>query len=151
MGRGQRSSSGQAAETGIASPGSVGNRDQDLASFAHGRILGCILDTDVITGAISDYDSIPFDNAAVINAFLATASQTNPVKLILDGGVSVSGLIVSPNGYTTIEGIGWGSGLFVINGSRNQNAISVGVAPGLMTTRWLGTTTSPDHPARSRT
>ena len=54
--------------------------------------------------------------AAAINAFLATASSTNPVKLILDGMFEItSSLVISPAGYTTIEGIGWGSGLTVMN------------------------------------
>jgi hypothetical protein len=52
------------------------------------------------------------DSAAILNAFLATASASNPIKLILDGTVNIStGLVISAAGHTTIEGIGWGSGL----------------------------------------
>jgi hypothetical protein len=65
------------------------------------------------------------DVTHVLNTFLATASATNPIKLILDGMFLTTGLVISPNGYTTIEGTGWGSGVFVLNGS-NQDGIRIG-------------------------
>ncbi len=67
------------------------------------------------------------DCAALLNAFLATASSTNPIKLILDGKFALStGLVISPNGNTTIEGIGYGSGLAVTGAA--VNAITVNSA-----------------------
>jgi Right handed beta helix region len=74
--------------------------------------LGCTIDGSL-------------DCTAPLNAFLATASAANPIKLILDGMFLTTGLVISPNGYTTIEGIGAGSGIFVLNGS-NQDGIRIG-------------------------
>jgi hypothetical protein len=65
------------------------------------------------------------DNASLLNAFLATASATNPIKLILDGMAHVSGLVISANGYTTIEGLGAGTGITVIDGTP-QDGIRIG-------------------------
>lgn len=60
------------------------------------------------------------DCAALLNAFLATASATNPIKLILDGRFALStSLVLSPGGCTTIEGIGYGSSLSVTGGAAN--------------------------------
>jgi hypothetical protein len=63
------------------------------------------------------------DCTALLNAFLATASSTNPIKLILDGTFLTTGLVISPSGYTTIEGIGPGSGLVMSSGA---NSIVIG-------------------------
>jgi hypothetical protein len=82
--------------------------------------LGCPLDANG-TGGGTDVTSL-------LNAFLATASAANPIKLILDGPCVVSGLVIAAAGYTTIEGIGQGSGLYVTGtaGSININ----GAGPG---------------------
>jgi hypothetical protein len=63
------------------------------------------------------------DAAGVLNAFLATASSSNPVELILDGMFNVAGLVISANGYTTIRGLGAGTG---INISGPQDGIRIG-------------------------
>lgn len=63
------------------------------------------------------------DSTPVLQAFLNTASATNPIELILDGWFLTTGLAIAPDGYTTMSGIGWGSGLFLISGS-NRNAIT---------------------------
>jgi hypothetical protein len=103
-----------------------------INQFARGNIkkaseLGCALNCDFDNPGWTDGVSI--NDTALLNAFLATASETNPIKLIIDGCAYVTGLVISPAGYTTIEGIGWGSGLYVMSGS-NQNAISVGCGSG---------------------
>jgi hypothetical protein len=66
------------------------------------------------------------DNTTILNAFLATATATNAVKLILDSGkITVSGLVISPYGNTTIEGCGSGSGI-VVAGGEPVDAIRIG-------------------------
>jgi hypothetical protein len=65
------------------------------------------------------------NTTAVLNAFLATASASNPIKLILDGMFLVDGLVISSNGYTTIEGTGAGSGITLIDNTP-QDAIRIG-------------------------
>lgn len=65
------------------------------------------------------------DCSTLLNAFLATASATNPIELILDGQFVTSGLAVAAAGYTTIRGIGWGSSLTLLAGS-NKNVITIG-------------------------
>lgn len=61
---------------------------------------------------------------AVLQAFLNTASSSNPIELVLDGGMyATAGLVVKS--YTTIRGIGWGSGLS-LQGASNHNVITVG-------------------------
>ena len=82
--------------------------------------LGCILDCDLATGLTAS--GVPAtDNTALLNAFLATASATNPVELVLDGPTLATGLLIH-GGHTTIEGIGPDSGLFLKSGS-NSHAI----------------------------
>ncbi|MDP9052236.1 MAG: right-handed parallel beta-helix repeat-containing protein, partial [Acidobacteriota bacterium] len=85
--------------------------------------LGCALGIDILTGDIIarniDRSTTMYliDDTAILNAFLATATATNPIKLILDGAAYVSGLILSPAGNTTIEGIGPGSGIYLTGAS----------------------------------
>ncbi len=82
--------------------------------------LGCILDCNLATGLTSAGQPAT-DNTALLNAFLATASATNPIALILDGATLTTGLLIN-GGHTTIEGIGPDSGLFLKSGS-NAHAI----------------------------
>ena len=72
--------------------------------------LGCALDSNLSTGGGTD-------NTALLNAFLATASAAKPIKLVLDGPVLTSGLVIAAPGHTTIEGIGSGSGLVTTSGA----------------------------------
>jgi hypothetical protein len=62
------------------------------------------------------------DDTALLQAFLNTASATNPIELILDGVAATTGLYISPNGYTSIRGLGVGTGLILIS-------LTFGVAP----------------------
>jgi hypothetical protein len=81
--------------------------------------LGCALNCNILTGGGTD-------DHALLQAFLNTASATNPIKLILDGCAYIgAGLIIAQPGYTTIEGTGWQSGLFLGN-NVNQNVITAG-------------------------
>ncbi len=87
---------------------------------------GCVPDCVVATGAKIG-GGTPTDNAAALNAILATATATNPVELILDGGFAIGkSLLIPAAGNVTIRGMGWGTGLFVLSGS-NTNAISSAV------------------------
>lgn len=63
------------------------------------------------------------DSTAVLNAFLATASATNPIRLILDGYFGVTGLVIAAAGYTTIEGNGPGTGVFILENSESPNDV----------------------------
>ncbi|HEV2646874.1 MAG TPA: hypothetical protein VGU46_10970 [Acidobacteriaceae bacterium] len=75
----------------------------------------------------SELTGIGGNNAAeLINAFLATASASNPVKLILDSMCYVTnGIVISAAGYTTIEGLGRGTGLN-LQGDPHEDVIRVG-------------------------
>jgi hypothetical protein len=65
------------------------------------------------------------DATAVLNAFLATASSTNPIELVLDGIFFTTGLVISSNGFTTIRGLGAGTGLS-LPGNGVQDGIRIG-------------------------
>lgn len=65
------------------------------------------------------------DNTAKINAVLATASAAAPLDLIIDGGTATTGLFVAQAGYTTLRGLGWGTGLYTLPGS-NASPIANG-------------------------
>jgi hypothetical protein len=77
--------------------------------------LGCLLDCDLATG-LTVAGTPATDNTALLNAFLATATATHPVSLVLDGPSLTTGLLIN-GGHTTIEGIGPDSGLFLKPGS----------------------------------
>lgn len=81
--------------------------------------LGCVLDCDLQTGLTPEGGS-PTDNTARINAYLAGASSTNPLRLILDGATATTGIIGPAGGYWAIEGIGDGSGIFILSGSNSM-------------------------------
>ncbi len=82
--------------------------------------LGCTLDCNLATG-LTATDQPATDNTALLNAFLATASATHPIELVLDGPTLTTGLLIN-GGHTTIEGIGPDSGLFLKSGA-NAHAI----------------------------
>lgn len=84
--------------------------------------LGCILDCNLLTG-LNFSGGAATDNTARINAFLATASASNPIHLLIDGGSLISGVQISPSGHTIIEGKGWDTGFYVKSGS-NADAIN---------------------------
>lgn len=88
--------------------------------------LGCILDCNLLTGAKIG-GGTPTDNTALINAFLATATATAPVKLIMDGPSACTGIKIPAGGHVTIEGIGNDSGFWILSGSNND---VIGNAPG---------------------
>ena len=74
------------------------------------------LDADCSSGA-KNGGGTATDNTQRINAVLLTASSANPVDLVLSGCTVTTGIIIPPTGYTTIEGNGWTSGVFVLAGS----------------------------------
>ena len=85
-------------------------------------IPGVALDCDLFTGAKVG-GGIPTDNAAKINAVLATASASNPLHLIIDGGCALGkALLIPTTGYVTITGHGWNTGFYMLPGA-NSNAI----------------------------
>ena len=71
---------------------------------AYASELGCVLD-----GLTND--------SMQINTWLSNASATNPLRLIMDGMAATNGIIISAAGYTTIEGLGKGTGFTLLNGS----------------------------------
>jgi hypothetical protein len=86
-----------------------------------------VLDCNVYTGA-STTGSGPTDNTAAIQEFLNTASASNPIHLIMDGGTLHTGLHISPNGHTRISGLNWDCGFFIKAGS-NANSFDTGPLP----------------------
>jgi hypothetical protein len=91
--------------------------------------LGCTLDCNLQTG-LTFAGGAATDNTAIINAFLATATASSPVRLIMDGGTLSSGIEIPISGHVTIEGLGWDTGFYqksganadVINNLGAQNA-----------------------------
>ena len=97
-----------------------------------GATLDCVLTTGAKIGG-----GTPTDNTAALNAVLATASVTSPVQLLLDGPTACTGLLIATAGHTTIEGLGWDTGIWINSGSNKQpisNNVWVpyqgGTAPG---------------------
>ncbi len=80
--------------------------------------LGCALDVNLDTGA--SFAGAATDDTALLNAFLATASATNPIVLVIDGAALIKGLRLSPAGYTTIQGAGEATGFFMAQGANND-------------------------------
>jgi hypothetical protein len=73
-------------------------------------------------GAVADQS---IDATTILNTYLATASASNPIELILDGVFYTTGLVISPNGYTTIRGLGAGTGI-VLPAGGVQDGIRIG-------------------------
>jgi hypothetical protein len=69
------------------------------------------------------------DATSCVNDFLANASPSNPLKLVLDGTVAMKGMVLSGKGNTWIEGLGWGTGVVIEAGS-NQDGIRIGAYTG---------------------
>ena len=66
--------------------------------------LGCTLDCDLLTGLQVGTGGTPTDNTSIINGWLAGATQQTPLKLIIDGGSLVTGVIGPAGGHWSIEG-----------------------------------------------
>jgi hypothetical protein len=69
------------------------------------------------------------DATVCVNDFLANASPSNPLKLVLDGTVAMKGMVLSAKGNTWIEGLGWNTGI-VIEAASNQDGIRIGAYTG---------------------
>jgi hypothetical protein len=78
--------------------------------------LGCALDGKT-------------DDTEKLNAVLATATAERPVHLVLDGMAAVRGLVLAAGGHTTVEGIGWDSGIVILPGS-NGDGVRIGPLQG---------------------
>jgi hypothetical protein len=87
--------------------------------------IGCILDCDLNTGLQVETGGTPTNNDAIINAFLAQATASNPLQLIMDGGTSTSGIFLPTLGHVSIVGLGMDTGFFVRSGA-NQDCIHNG-------------------------
>jgi hypothetical protein len=80
-------------------------------------ITGVVLDCDIHAGKKIG-GGTPTDNAAKLNAVLATATSASPVHLIIDGGCALGAALSIPvTGNVTISGLGWGTGFFWLSGS----------------------------------
>ena len=110
--------------------------------------LGCALDVDLETGTAltpagktaAVTAGAPTDDTALLNAFLATASAGNPIVMIMDWAALITGLRLSPAGFTTIQGSGDDTGFFLKTGSNNDGIHN----------RPAGYVTDPGPPAPSR-
>jgi len=83
--------------------------------------LGCALDCDVTTGAKIGGGTAT-DDTTIINNALATAVATAPVRLVIDGGALVTGLLIPSGGHVTLESNGLDTGICMKAGS-SQHAI----------------------------
>ena len=83
-------------------------------------IPGVKLDCDLATG-LKVGGGTPTDNAARLNAVLATATAANPVHLVIDGCSALgAALLIPATGHVTISGHGWGTGFSLLSGSNCQ-------------------------------
>lgn len=87
--------------------------------------LGCVMDCVLSTG-LTAAGAAPTDNTAVINAYLANASLTNPLELILDGGTACKGIVIPQGSHVSIRGTGLDSGFYILTGS-NAHILTNGV------------------------
>lgn len=95
-------------------PTGGGSGNVVYASTAASAVADCNLFTGLTASG-----GTPTDNAAALNAVLATATANAPVHLILDGGFAIGypGLLIPATGHVTISGQGWSTGLYVLPGS----------------------------------
>lgn len=86
-----------------------------------------VADCDIANG-IKIGGGTPTDNATVLNGLLALATSTNHVTLVLDGGFAVKhGLTYPSTGNFSIVGLGYGTGVFIMNGSNSDGIRSSSV------------------------
>ncbi len=76
---------------------------------------GAALNVDLSSGARIGGE-IATDDTAVLNAVLAPATANAPVHLVLDGPASHRGIVMAAQGHTSIEGLGFDTGLYNANG-----------------------------------
>ncbi len=88
--------------------------------------LGCTLDCDLLTGLQVGTGGTPTDNTAIINNWLAGATQQTPLKLIVDGGCLVTGVIGPASGHWAIEGAHATDTGFYVKAGSNSPAIRNG-------------------------
>jgi len=89
--------------------------------------IGCALDCDLNTGRNKNTGGSATDDAPRINAAMASASASNPMTLIIDGGALISGLFLPDGGNWAIAGLGGPTGFYTMSGS-NCDAIQNGSA-----------------------
>jgi hypothetical protein len=106
-----------AAESGLSQsgPSSIPN-----TTYIRASEIGCALDCDLSTGLNISTGGAATDDGPTINAAMASASASNPLTLIIDGGALISGLFLPAGGYWGIQGEGCGSGFFVKAGTNND-------------------------------
>lgn len=86
-----------------------------------------VADCDIANG-IKIGGGTPTDNATALNGLLALATSTNHVTLVLDGGFAVKhGLTYPATGNFSIIGLGYGTGVFIMNGSNSDGLRSSSV------------------------
>ena len=105
--------------------------------------IGCALDCEMSSGRNKHTGGQATDDAPRINAALATASQSNPITLIIDGCALISGLFLPQAGYWSIAGLGCGTGFYIKSGT-NNDGIHNGPAV------WFVDDPGPPVPARGR-
>jgi hypothetical protein len=82
--------------------------------------IGCALDCDLSTGHNKTTGGAATDDAPLINAAMAGATESNPITLIIDGGALISGLFLPAGGYWSIVGQGCSTGFFIKSGTNND-------------------------------
>jgi hypothetical protein len=82
--------------------------------------IGCALNCDLRSGRNKYTGGLATDDGPRINAAMAGATANNPIILIIDGSVLISGLFLPAGGYWSIAGLGCGTGFFVKTGTNND-------------------------------
>lgn len=107
-----------------------------LTTYVYASQLGLELNCDLMTGLNKTTGQAAADDGPAINAFLANASASNPLCLLMDGSSCTSGIFGPAGGYWSIQGFGHSTGFFQRAGTNNDvihngNALyGYGAGPG---------------------
>jgi hypothetical protein len=95
--------------------------------------IGCALNCNLQNGRNKHGGGLATDDSPRINAAMASASESNPITLIIDGAALVSGLFLPAGGYWNIVGLGCGTGFFIKSGTNNDGIHNGGPSAAIPT------------------
>ncbi len=93
--------------------------------------IGCALDCSLENGRNKHTGGAATDDGPRINAAMASATESNPITLIIDGSALISGLFLPAGGYWSIAGLGCGTGFFIKTGTNNDGIHNGGPDAGV--------------------
>jgi hypothetical protein len=115
----------EAVRTAISAVPVGGSAVVQYASILTGQHASC----NLLTGLTSTGGTC-VDDTVALNAFLATATASQPVKLMQDIGSLTSGIVIPAGGNVTIECTNWSAGYFIKAGSNSHAVRNIAAADG---------------------